>query len=242
MSRILRGSEYQAQPLQLRDLDALPDETEEGIFEAAAMPQQERTFPSDTTSFRGEGGPTEESKSETESGGEKSLLAVDVEAERQEAYEIGLAHGREEAHNELHSATQFLLDAAKKFDGLRTTLYERQKDDLISLALVIAKQVIGQELQTNEEVIVGVVENALKSALETDSHHIRVHPDDLAVVQEHRPLFLANVHGLKEISVEADKNVSRGGCVIESDMGEVDASVETRLAGIEAQLQGAVRQ
>ena len=225
------------QVLRLRDLDQQSNE-QEGIFELADMVAAEQP----ESSFVEEQQGSVSSVPEAQETASLQSPAVDVEAERQEAYELGLAHGREEAHSELQSATRALLDGAKQLDGLRSTLYQRQKDDLVRLALVIAEQVIGQELTANEEAIVGVVENALKSALETDSHHIRVHPDDLAVVQTHKPLFLANVHGLKEISVEADTNVSRGGCVIESDMGEVDASLETRLAGIASQLQNAVRQ
>ncbi len=237
MSRIIRHNEQPVQVLRLRDLDQQSNE-QEGIFELADMVAAEQP----ESSFVEEQQGSVSSVPEAQETASLQSPAVDVEAERQEAYELGLAHGREEAHSELQSATRALLDGAKQLDGLRSTLYQRQKDDLVRLALVIAEQVIGQELTANEEAIVGVVENALKSALETDSHHIRVHPDDLAVVQTHKPLFLANVHGLKEISVEADTNVSRGGCVIESDMGEVDASLETRLAGIASQLQNAVRQ
>ena len=234
MSRIIRSNEYPVQPLMLRDLDTISNDEDQGMFEAEST-----ATPSTPDTSAASSPEAQEPAQDTE---EPPAPAVDIEAERQEAYDKGVNQGREEAHQELQSATQALLDAAKKLDGLRTTLYERQKDDLVHLALVIARQVIGQELQTNAEAIVGVVENALKSALETDSHHIRVNPEDLAVVQEHKPLFLANVHGLKEIFVEADSNVSRGGCLIESDRGEVDASVETLLANIESQLQSAVRQ
>ena len=237
MSRIIRHNEQPVQVLRLRDLDHQSDE-QEGIFELADMVAAEQP----DSSFAEDQDGSVSSAPEAQETASLQTPAVDVEAERQEAYELGLAHGREEAHTELQSATRAFLDAAKQLDGLRSTLYQRQKDDLVRLALVIAEQVIGQELAANEEAIVGVVENALKSALETDSHHVRVHPDDLAVVQTHKPLFLANVHGLKEISVEADTNLSRGGCVIESDMGEVDASLETRLAGIASHLQNAVRQ
>ncbi|MFO7718487.1 MAG: FliH/SctL family protein [Desulfohalobium sp.] len=237
MSKIIRSSDYPVQPLVLRDLDTFSGEEEDkGIFEVASTAST-RPDAADASSSE-----SKEPVQHNEAPQEPPAPAVDIEAERQEAYEKGLNQGREEAYQELQGATQALLDAAKKLDGLRASLYDRQKEDLVHLALVIAQQVIGQEVQTNAEAIVGVVESALKSALETDSHHIRVNPEDLAVVQEHKPLFLANVHGLKEISVEADTNVSRGGCIIESDMGEVDATIETLLASIESQLQSAVSQ
>lgn len=245
MSRVFTPHPDQIRELRLKDLDSLEDFEDEGMFDLLDVAQADGSGPL-SQDQKSDPHESKESKagSRTPGGNEDTAPSppqVDIQAERQQAYEEGLAQGREEMRQELESAAKALLSAAQQLDGIRSSLYANQEQDLVRLAMLIARQVIGAELRTNEEAITGVVENALKSAVETDSHHVRVNPDDLAVVQKHKPLFLANIHGLKEITVEADKTISRGGCVIESETGEVDACLESRLARIEEQLHEAVQ-
>jgi flagellar assembly protein FliH len=56
------------------------------------------------------------------------------------------------------------------------------------------------------------------------------------VVTENKPLFLSSISGLQSIVVESDEDISRGGCVVESDQGKVDATIETKLEKIQDQL------
>jgi flagellar assembly protein FliH len=59
---------------------------------------------------------------------------------------------------------------------------------------------------------------------------LKVNPKDLDLVREHRKEWVEAVEGMGTLTVEADPAIARGGCVLETDAGDVDARVEERLA------------
>jgi flagellar assembly protein FliH len=89
----------------------------------------------------------------------------------------------------------------------------------------LAKHVVRCELQSQPELISAVAEEALDALLQGASHTtLRLHPDDHALVAAGAAEALQSA-GARLLS---DAAVSRGGCVVESDIGTVDASIEAR--------------
>jgi flagellar assembly protein FliH len=65
---------------------------------------------------------------------------------------------------------------------------------------------------------------------------VRVNPADLEVVTERKPLFVAAINGLQNLSFQADPAVGRGGCLLESEFGDVDATIDGQLDQIHRSL------
>lgn len=133
-------------------------------------------------------------------------------------------------------ATQALASALEEIGRLRKSILANSTDDMLRLVLVLSEQVIRSELKTDSEIIVRIIQQALHSAIKSDAFHIKVNPDDFELVNERKPLFLASISGMKNITFEADPEVARGGCLVESDLGQVDATLEVRLNEIREQL------
>lgn len=152
--------------------------------------------------------------------------------ELEEAYTRGRREALEQAGGKLETAARAFAAAVTEVDQLRTALAERSRDDMFRLVMVIAEQVIRHEVTVHPDVVVGVIEHALQAAVRADHCKIRINPDDVAVVTEQKPLFLASISGLKNLNIETDPTITPGGCRIESDLGEVDATLETQLAMI----------
>ena len=100
-------------------------------------------------------------------------------------------------------------------------------------ATALARQVVRSELVARPELIAQVASEAVNAVL-LSARHIRVfvHPDDLALVQAGAGEALAARQG----RLLADPALSRGGCRIESDLGSIDARIETRWAQAAATL------
>ena len=60
------------------------------------------------------------------------------------------------------------------------------------------------------------------------------------MVNAQKPLFLASISGLRNLSIDADAAISRGGCRVDSELGDVDATIESQLAAIRQALAAAV--
>ena len=153
------------------------------------------------------------------------------------AFERGRRQGLEEARERfgvagerLDSAGEALGQTLAELDRLRARLLQGSRGDMLRLVLAIAQQVIGVEVSVNREVILTTIDRALREAVRSDAYQIRVHPDDLLAATERKPLFLASINTLKNITFQADPGIARGGCLVESELGEVDATIDHQLA------------
>jgi len=157
-----------------------------------------------------------------------------------EAYARGQHDAMKAAAARLESSAQALATALTEVSQLRVQMAQNSRDDMLRLVMAIAEQVVQREVSIHSDMINQVITEALKASVRADHYRIKVNPADLAAVNEHKPLFLASISGLKNLIVEADALVTAGGCKIESDLGEVDATVETQLAAIRQALQEAM--
>ena len=142
-----------------------------------------------------------------------------------EGYAAGMAAAHEQA-GQLHALTQALPTALR--------IAERHvADDLLALALDIARQVLGQALTVDPQSILTVVHELLQTepAL-TGLPQLFLHPDDAALVKEHL------TDDLKAVGwrIRADAHIQRGGCRVLATSGERDATLETRWERVAATL------
>jgi flagellar assembly protein FliH len=153
----------------------------------------------------------------------KLPTAEDIEAIHQDAHRQGYAAGYDEGTARsrmealrLHTLVENLDQALKQFD-------QKVGEELLALAVDIARQVVRQSIAVNPAAILEVVREAL---LQLPHQHaaIFLSPDDAALVRSHLGEQLAHWgHRVFE-----DTGVQPGGCRIEAAGSQVDATVDTR--------------
>ncbi|MBE0583570.1 MAG: flagellar assembly protein FliH [Desulfofustis sp.] len=162
--------------------------------------------------------------------------ARDVE----DAYARGLQEGLQSAEERLETTTQALAGAAEQVSRLRESLARHSRQDMLRLVMAVSEQVIRREAAVDPKVVLSIIENALQSSVRADHYRIRINPADLDSVTQQKPLFLASISGLKNLIIEADPAISPGGCRVDSDLGNVDATIETPLESIRLALNEAI--
>ena len=115
-----------------------------------------------------------------------------------------------------------LVDA---FDDGLAALEIQLADKVAQIATALARQVVRSELATRPEAIAQVASEAVHAVL-LSARHIRVfvHPDDEALVQAGAGAALQ----ARAACVLVDPALTRGGCRVESDLGGIDARIESR--------------
>src|SRR4029079_15914005 len=89
----------------------------------------------------------------------------------------------------------------------------------------LARQIGGSEIASRPELVAVVAQEALDTLLMSARQiTVRVHPDDHPLVAQGASEGLAARAG----RLLADSSIARGGCLVESDIGVVDASVPER--------------
>jgi flagellar assembly protein FliH len=164
---------------------------------------------------------------------------ADLQAEaHKEAFELGLAEGREAGRAEVQAQVDRLAgmfyDLAKPFEVLDSEV-ERE---LLTLAMSLARQIVRRELKTDPTQIIGIIREAI-AALPVATRDVRVHlhPEDATVVKQH----LAPTENERAWTIIEDPVMARGGCQITTATSRIDARLETRLGGILSELLGTER-
>ena len=163
------------------------------------------------------------------SSGELTPPAVDAEAElarlreaaRAEGYAEGLAAGRVEGEQ----ACGRMKQLAESFGNTLDNFDFRLADMVLELALDVARQVVAGELAARPERILDVVNLALKQMAETSREaRLLLNPDDAALVRPH----LDQVLDKNRLRIVEDVRIVRGGCLIETSQGDLDATLPAR--------------
>jgi len=106
-------------------------------------------------------------------------------------------------------------------------------DDLLALALDIARQVLGQALAAEPQAILAVVHELLHAEPSlAGAPQLLLHPDDAVLVKE----LLADDLNAAGWRIRADAQIARGGCRVTAHSGERDATVQARWERVSAAL------
>ena len=156
---------------------------------------------------------------------------------RDAGFREGEAAGRAQAQTALHAVVQRMTRSVQELAALRPRLREQAEDDLIRLAVAIARRVVRRELTVDAGAITGLVKAALAQLAAQEAVRVRVHPEHEAAVRA----CLATTSGAENIEVAGDAALERGSAIFETARGSLDASAETQLAEIERGLTDRLR-
>ncbi|MCU0313840.1 MAG: type III secretion system stator protein SctL, partial [Solirubrobacteraceae bacterium] len=159
-----------------------------------------------------------------------------VVASAADAREAARREGRDEGREEGLAEVTGLLVRAR---ALAAATRAEASADLRTLAVRIAEKVLGRALAAAPELAGDLCAAALEAARHQREITLRVHPDDLAAVEAARPRLRQLLLRAPDLALRADPTVGRGGCVVETEVGAIDARLETQLAAIERALAAA---
>lgn len=143
------------------------------------------------------------------------------EAARAEGVAEGLAAGRAE----IEASAARMRQLAESFSSTLDNLDFRLADMVLELALDVARQVVAGELAARPERLLDVVNLALKQMAETTREsRLLLNPDDAALVRPH----LEGVLDKSRLRIVEDARIVRGGCLIETSQGDLDATLQAR--------------
>ncbi|MBH25454.1 MAG: hypothetical protein CMH57_13605 [Myxococcales bacterium] len=140
-----------------------------------------------------------------------------AEAIRQQAQAEGYEAG-------LNDATEALLLARAEYDAL----LKRSEGDLVSLAMELARSLIGHSLELDPKVVVKLTAQTLKLARNHRRIEVRVHPEDAPLLHRHADALRESA-GTPTLFILEDPQVPRHGCRIETEAGIIEADLETQL-------------
>jgi flagellar assembly protein FliH len=140
---------------------------------------------------------------------------------RDEGHAAGYNEGKARAAAEANQLHQILSGLQQELDRFDETVTQ----EVLALAIDLARQILCQALRVRPELIVPVVEKALRCLPQFNQPaHVLVHPEDASIIRAHMGERLEHA----EWKIVEDPQIARGGCRIETANGQIDATLATR--------------
>jgi flagellar assembly protein FliH len=164
-----------------------------------------------------------------------------IEEIKENAFQQGFAEGQrvglESGAKKVDPAINSLHQALVQLQNIRHEIHQEIEKEVVQLALAIAKKVVCHEVKTSRETIVCVAREALRRVDNPAKIKIKLNPEDLQLINDTKSELAQFLHHVDNICLEAADSIQSGGCLIETDIGDIDARIEKQFQAIEESFQ-----
>lgn len=146
-----------------------------------------------------------------------------------EAQAVAQAQAQEELQLAVTDLRDHLTTTLDELATLRQQMAAQAEQELVRLALEISKKVVQREVRVDREIVMTLARVALGRLHSRANATVRLHPEDYAYVWSHREQLSSE----GSVEIVEDRSVGLGGCIVQSELGEIDARIEQQFAEIE---------
>lgn len=150
-----------------------------------------------------------------------------------EAYNLGLEEGRKDA---FEAVSAEIAERMGSLDELLNTIKELKKEmvsfneaHLIKLVFQMASRLAKTELHGNNDAMIQILRDAVSLSQDEESITVHVSQSQFEFLEELKKETGRELEFIKKIRFEPNQEVSDGGCIVETNYGEVDARIEQRV-------------
>lgn len=156
------------------------------------------------------------------------------ESAYQEAYQLGLHQGKQEAFTK---NDQDIKQKLEEFDKLLSGIMNLKKElilfnenHVVELAFHMAKRLAHKEVESDPQVVVQVIKDAIEKAQLDEQITVQVNPTQMEYIEKLRTETAREFEFLKKIKLEPVADITPGGCIIHTNYSEIDARFEERVS------------
>lgn len=151
----------------------------------------------------------------------------------EEAYTKGFAKGEEDGKSQYASAVKGVFEAVVRIGKEKEAFLEKSQEEILALSLRAAKKMVLAELTQTPDALLGIVMDAIRRITDKDKVIIKLSAKDADGMRQHQASIFAQMPDIKSLEIHEDARVEEGGCVIETRLGYIDATLETKVAILE---------
>ncbi len=156
------------------------------------------------------------------------------------AYKTGYEEGHEEGFKEGKAEAERLVDRLhlmiEKIMDKREQILSETEQQIVDLVLLMTRKVVKVISENQRKVVMSNIVHALRKVKGRGDVLIHVNMAELALTTEHSKEFLSSVENVKNITIVEDSAVDKGGCIIETDFGSIDARISSQLSELEQKI------
>lgn len=169
----------------------------------------------------------------------RTELLEEAKQIRQDSLAQGYQDGIKQAQQAIEADRQLAIEQSQQIREEarlhKLAIIKSSERDMMRLILAIAKKVINTEIKINTQIIVNIVREAISYLDTPENINVYINPQDLEKVLEAIKEQSLKEIGSKDLNIQVheDIRIEAGGCLIESESGNIDARLENRIEIIE---------
>jgi len=156
-----------------------------------------------------------------------------------EAYEKGFEQGQRDGlaleEKKMEEIARQLEALFSGLNDLKPQIYSESEGELLKLNMSMVKTIIGEEVRTNNEIIINTIRSAMKFLTDKRKIKIIINPDDMENVRRLLP-DLSKITKGGHFQITEDNSIERGGCILETGFGKINATIEDQLRILEEEI------
>ncbi len=160
---------------------------------------------------------------------------------KENAFHKGFLEGKRVGYESGSKKAQAAIDGLKRaleqLHSIRADIHQELEKEVTHLALSIAKKIVCHEIKTTKDTVVCVAREALARVDNPAKIKIKFNPDDLRFIKDTQSQFTRILQNFDQVHFEAEDSIQSGGCLIETDRGDIDARIEKQFEAIEEAFQ-----
>jgi flagellar assembly protein FliH len=158
-----------------------------------------------------------------------TLVEEELNRRVNEAFEKGLIHGKDLAERGLLNVFRSLRIASEGVHSLREKVMREAEDELVKLIMMVARKVILREIGMDRTILNNVVQAAIADLTDRGDITIRLNPDDYILITGSHEEFFRKELVTERMHLKSDPSVLQGCCLVDSEMGTIDAGIDAQL-------------
>ncbi len=181
-------------------------------------------------------GPMPSSDHDAQAEAPAPFAAVEREAYAK-GYDAGEQAGLHTGGQRADAMVPRLAQAIEELAAVRAQMIRQTERQMVELALAVARRIIHREVSLDRDLLIAMARVALDRLGESAQITVRLHPEDFEATSADR---ISRVMGTC-VTVLEDPRLERGACMVESDLGTLDISVDAQIEEVARALLGARR-
>lgn len=167
---------------------------------------------------------------------EQEKVIAELEEIKRQGYSEGYGEGIRQAENDYSSKIQLAEEVLEKAYKEKKEIIKESEPFVIELSVQMAAKIIQKELETKPDVLIHMIKQSLLYSNERSMISICVSPEDFMFVQNQRDQLLESLEGQIEVKILPEHSIEKGGCVIRTSYGSIDARIDVQLKEIKQAL------
>lgn len=156
-----------------------------------------------------------------------------VSEARNEGFEQGHQEGYEKGAAEVDRLIERMHKILEAVMQRREEILQDTESQIVELVILMARKVIKILSENQKNVIMANTVAALRKVKTRGNVTLRVNIEDVKLTTAHADEFIQHVENVQGITVQEDSSVEKGGCIVETDFGAIDARISSQLTELE---------